>query len=184
MLLLTLRGTPTMYYGDEIGLARVRIPENLVQDPWEKNEPGLGIGRDPWRTPFQWDASEGAGFTTGTPWLPLDQDYHRRNVAVLNRDPYSLLCLYRRLIELRGQHRALNVGAVRVLAVENDVLCFERCCEGERMVVVLNFGEEDASVNLPEVKGATALLSTFMDCDSAATEVRLRSGEGVIFRVV
>jgi alpha-glucosidase len=184
MLLRTLRGTPTMYYGDEIGLARVPIPKNLVRDPWEKNEPGLGIGRDPWRTPFQWDASEGAGFTTGTPWLPLDQDYHRRNVAVLNRDPYSLLCLYRRLIELRRQHRALNVGDVRVLAVENDVLCFERSCEGERIIVVLNFGEEDASVNLPEVKGATALLSTFRDRASAATEVRLRSGEGVIFRVV
>jgi alpha-glucosidase len=182
MLLLTLRGTPTMYYGDEIGLARVPIPENLVQDPWQKNEPGLGLGRDPWRTPFQWDASESAGFTTGTPWLPLDQDYRRRNVAVLKRDPYSLLCLYRRLIALRRQYCALNVGAVRVLAVENDVLCFERYCEDERMIVVLNFGEEDASINVPELRGATALLSTFLDRASAATEARLRPGEGIIFR--
>lgn len=183
MLLLTLRGTPTMYYGDEIGLARVPIPENLVRDPWEKNEPGLGIGRDPWRTPFQWDASEGAGFTTGTPWLPLDQDYRRNNVAVLKRDPDSLLCLYHRLIKLRRQYRALNVGAVRLLGAENDVLCFERSCEDERIIVTLNFAEEDSFINLPEVKDATTLLSTYMDHQSAATGARLRPGEGVIFRI-
>ncbi len=124
MLLLTLRGTPTMYYGDEIGLARVAIPQDLAQDPWEKNEPGLGVGRDPWRTPMQWDASEGAGFTTGTPWLPFAADFARNNVAALKRGPSSLLCLYRALIELRRHHRALSVGAVRVLAVDNNVLCF------------------------------------------------------------
>jgi alpha-glucosidase len=184
ILLLTLRGTPTMYYGDEIGLARVPIPGNLVQDPWEKNEPGLGLSRDPWRTPFQWDDSKSAGFTSGTPWLPLAQDYHRRNVAVLKRDPDSLLCLYHRLIKLRRQYRALNVGTVRLLAAENDVLCFERSCEDERMIVMLNFAEEDASINLAEVKDATILLSTFMDRPSpGAPEARLRPGEGVIFRV-
>src|SRR5262249_4324120 len=163
MLLLTLRGTPTMYYGDEIGLARVPISQNLVQDPWEKNEPGLGVGRDPWRTPMQWDASEGAGFTTGTLWLPLDQEYRYNNVAVLTRDPRSLLCLYQRLIELRRHHRALSDGAVRVLAVENDLLCFERFCEEERLIIALNFGNEDAQLNVPEMNGATALLSTLMD---------------------
>jgi alpha-glucosidase len=131
MLLLTLRGTPTMYYGDEIGLARVPIPRDLVRDPWEKNEPGLNVGRDPWRTPLQWDESEGAGFTTGTPWLPFDQDYRRNNIAAFKRDPGSLLCLYHRLIELRRRHHALSVGAIRVLAVENDVLCYERSCDGE-----------------------------------------------------
>ncbi len=182
MLLLTLRGTPTMYYCDEIGLARARIPQNLVRDPWEKNEPGLGVGRDPWRTPFQWDGSEGAGFTTGTPWLPLDQDHRCKNVAALNRDPYSLLSLYHRLIELRRQYHALSVGAVRVLAVENDVLFFERSCEGERIIVALNFGDEGAPINVPEVQGATALLSTFMDWTGKSTKARLRPSEGIMFR--
>jgi alpha-glucosidase len=182
MLLLTLRGTPTMYYGDEIGLARVPIPRNLVRDPWEKNEPGLNVGRDPWRTPLQWDESEGAGFTTGTPWLPFDQDYRRNNIAAFKRDPGSLLCLYHRLIELRRRHHALSVGAIRVLAVENDVLCYERSCDGERFVITLNFGDQDASIELPEVNGATALLSTFMDRAGAITN-RLRPNEGVIFAV-
>jgi alpha-glucosidase len=183
MLLLTLRGTPTMYYGDEIGLARVPISQNLIQDPWEKNEPGLSVGRDPWRTPMQWNASEGAGFTTGIPWLPLDQDYRYNNVAVLKRDRCSLLRLYQRLIELRRQHRALRLGAVRVLAVENGLLCFERSCEGERLIIALNFGDENTPLNVPEVNGATALLSTFIYRASAPTEVRLRPGEGLIFRV-
>jgi alpha-glucosidase len=182
MLLLTLRGTPTMYYGDEIGLARVPIPRSLVRDPWEKNEPGLNVGRDPWRTPLQWDESEGAGFTTGTPWLPFDQDYRRNNIAAFKRDPGSLLCLYHRLIELRRRHHALSVGAIRVLAVENDVLCYERSCDGERFVITLNFGDQDASIELPEVNGATALLSTFMDRAGAITN-RLRPNEGVIFAV-
>ena len=72
MLLLTLRGTPTLYYGDELGLEDVAIPPDRVQDPWERNEPGLGLGRDPARTPMPWDNSTNAGFTTGTPWLPVN----------------------------------------------------------------------------------------------------------------
>jgi alpha-glucosidase len=75
MLLLTLRGTPTMYYGDEIGMQDVPIPLEQVQDPFEKNVPGLGLGRDPERTPMQWSGDEHAGFTRGTPWLPIARDY-------------------------------------------------------------------------------------------------------------
>jgi alpha-glucosidase len=71
MLLLTLRGTPTIYQGEELGLTDVSIPPERVQDPWEKNVPGLGLGRDPVRTPMPWDGSATAGFTTGEPWLPI-----------------------------------------------------------------------------------------------------------------
>jgi alpha-glucosidase len=181
MLLLTLRGTPTMYYGDEIGLARVPIPQNLVQDPWEKNEPGLNVGRDPWRTPLQWDQSEGAGFTTGTPWLPFSQDYRRNNIDALKRDPRSLLCLYRGLIALRRRHRALSMGAIRVLAVKNDVLCYERLGDDERLLIALNFGNDHAAIAIAEVKSATALLSTLMDRPVGVTDGGLRPHEGIIF---
>src|SRR5262249_52404185 len=85
MLLLTLRGTPTLYYGDEIGMARVEVPRALAQDTWEVNEPGLGVGRDPWRTPMQWDGTAHAGFSRTTPWLPIDRDFNIRNVEVLRR---------------------------------------------------------------------------------------------------
>jgi alpha-glucosidase len=78
MLLLTLRGTPTMYYGDELGIGRVEVPPEQTQDPWEKNKPGLGVSRDPSRTPFQWIGGANAGFTSGRPWLPIDADYRSR----------------------------------------------------------------------------------------------------------
>src|SRR6202011_6007419 len=70
MLLLTLRGTPTIYQGEEIGMTDVPIPQDQVRDPWEKNVPGLGLGRDPVRTPMLWSGELHGGFTTGKPWLP------------------------------------------------------------------------------------------------------------------
>src|SRR5688500_7530759 len=112
MLLLTLRGTPTMYYGDEIGMTDVPIPPPLVQHPFEKNVPGMGLGRDPERTPMQWDDGPNAGFAPpgATPWLPLAEDYRTVNVARQREDPKSLLTLYRRLIQLRRAEAALSVG--------------------------------------------------------------------------
>src|SRR3984893_8653278 len=103
LLLLTLRGTPTLYYGDEIGMHNGEIPPEHVHDPMEKNKPGLGLGRDPERTPMQWDSSPNAGFCSPgvEPWLPLPADYRQINVAVERDDPHSLLTLTCRLIELR-----------------------------------------------------------------------------------
>src|SRR5690606_18916794 len=98
MLLLTLRGTPTLYYGDEIGMRDVPIPPEMVHDPLERNIPGKGLGRDPERTPMQWSPEPNAGFTTGTPWLPIAEDYRSVNVEVQRSDPRSMLNLYRRLI--------------------------------------------------------------------------------------
>ncbi len=94
MLLLTLRGTPTLYQGDEPGMRDVAIPPPLMQDPWEKNLPGRSLGRDPERTPMQWDATPNAGFTTGGPWLPVAEDYATVNVATQRDDPRSMLSLY------------------------------------------------------------------------------------------
>ena len=92
MLLLTLRGTPTLYYGDELGMMDVPIPPEAVQDPWEKNEPGLGLGRDPQRTPMQWNGRP-CRLYRRTPWLPVAADYPQPNVAVEKKiPPRSLLC--------------------------------------------------------------------------------------------
>jgi alpha-glucosidase len=97
MLLLTLRGTPTLYYGDEIGMQQVAIAPNRLRDPFEKNVPGIGVGRDGCRTPMQWNAEAHGGFTTGEPWLPLAEDYVHENVANLSADARSILNLYRAL---------------------------------------------------------------------------------------
>ncbi|WP_338661535.1 alpha-amylase family glycosyl hydrolase [Pararoseomonas sp. SCSIO 73927] len=183
MLLLTLRGTPTLYYGDELGLENVAIPPDRAQDPWERNEPGLGLGRDPARTPMPWEAGEDAGFTTGRPWLPLNEDRATRNVAALSADPDSLLHLYHRLIALRRQHPALSAGDYVGVEVEGEVLAFERRVGGARLLVALNFGGAPARLALPEdAAGADLLLSTHPGREAAPVpaELQLGPGEGVV----
>jgi alpha-glucosidase len=179
---LTLRGTPTMYYGDEIGLARVDIPPELARDPWEKNEPGLGVGRDPSRTPMQWDKSVNAGFSNGTPWLPLDPLYLERNVETLREDPTSILSLYRNLLHLRTKYEALNIGASRVIESRDNVLAFERTEGRERFVVVLNFAG-DARPLPRSVGSMPVLISTHMDRQGPCAGEELRGNEGIIFSV-
>jgi alpha-glucosidase len=181
MLLLTLRGTPTLYYGDEIGLAHVPIPPDRVQDPWEKNEPGLGFGRDPERTPMQWDKTATAGFSTGTPWLPLAETYEACNVEVLSADPKSILNLYRRLIILRRTHFALSIGAYFGLEVPDEhVIAYQRRHGDEHLSVVLNLGSQTENIGICD--GCRILLSTFLDREneSVASKVMLRPNEGVI----
>jgi alpha-glucosidase len=183
MLLLTLRGTPTLYYGDELGLEDVAIPPDRVQDPWARNEPGLGLGRDPARTPMPWDASAGAGFTTSQPWLPLNQDHVSRNVAVLAADPHSILTLYHRLIALRRQHASLHAGDIIAVSADGDVLSFERSYpSAPTLLVALNLGH--AAQRLALQSPGRLLLSTELDRDNEAVDaiLTLRPSEGVILQ--
>ncbi len=159
MLLLTLRGVPTIYYGDELGLSDVAIPPTRVRDPRELREPGLGLGRDPVRTPMPWDASRHAGFTGGAPWLPLNADWRARNVAAQAADPDSMLTLYRHLLALRRAHPALALGEIGLLETEGDVLAYERRLGKERIVVALNLGGSESGW-MPEKGRHRRLLST------------------------
>jgi len=109
---LTLRGTPTLYYGDEIGKHQVAIAPDQVQDPFEKNVPGIGVDRDGCRTPMQWDATLHAGFSTVTPWLPLADDFVRRNVVNLEADTKSILSPYKALIATRRKLPQLVTGPI------------------------------------------------------------------------
>ncbi len=117
MLLLTLRGTPTMYYGDELGMTDVPIPPEQALDPYERRVPGRGVSRDPERTPMQWTAGAHAGFCPpdAQPWLPVAEDHHRVNVTAEQHDPRSVLALYRRLLALRRGNHALTGGAYRAV---------------------------------------------------------------------
>lgn len=186
MLLLTLRGTPTLYYGDEIGMSQVSIPPERVQDPFEKNVPGLGLGRDGARTPMQWDDSPFAGFSTVEPWLPLADDFTEVNVKRERGEAASLLTLTRALLALRRAHPALSVGLWSPVAAVGDLVAYLRQGEGEGLLVALNLGGNPLSATLPEaVGGGRLLLSTF--CDRAGEQVGdtidLRPNEGIVVQL-
>ena len=180
MLLLTLRGTPTLYQGDEIGIGAVDIPADKVRDPRELLEPGLGFGRDPVRTPMAWDASAGGGFSRGEPWLPLHPDRRTRNVAAESTDAGSMLTLHRALLTLRRAHAALSIGDMTMIEATGDVLAFARRHGEERIVVALNLGELPQSLALEEAGGLRLLLSTLGHHAPVADRIPLAPNEGVI----
>ncbi len=154
LLLLTLRGTPTLYMGDELGMQDTPIPPDAVQDPAELRQPGHGQGRDPERTPFPWDDSPGRGFTTGTPWLPFGADVP---LSRQRDDPGSMLSLYRSLIALRRAHPALAVGDISGVAAEGALLRYTRSLDGVQFDIVLNTSASPAQV---DVEAGTVLADT------------------------
>jgi alpha-glucosidase len=186
MLLLTLRGTPTMYYGDEIGMHQVAIAPEQIRDPFEKNVPGIGAGRDGCRTPMQWDASANGGFTTGVPWLPLAQDAARENVANLAADSRSILNLYRALIDLRKVTPELVAGSYVAVVTTGNLLAYRRESGGAALLIVLNLASDPISMASDAIAFAgEILLSTNLDRtgETVSEALDLRGDEGVIIRL-
>jgi alpha-glucosidase len=179
MLLLTLPGTLTMYYGEELGMTNVPIPPDAVQDPAEKNEPGLGLGRDPERTPMPWDGSPSAGFTSARPWLPLGGDYESVNVAALEKDGTSILHLYRKLIDLRHRRPTLINGRMLSIRGDGGVLRYERSGDDDRILVLLNLSADSVRMT---VENGTILASTGFDRDGQQVNgaVELKAAEGIV----
>jgi alpha-glucosidase len=177
MLLLTLRGTPTVYQGEEIGMHDVVIPPEAISDPVARLLPGLGLGRDPERTPMQWEAGPFAGFSTTRPWLPLADDFATHNVAIQEADPRSMLSLYQRLIELRRASSALSVGAYRQVYVDDDLFVFARRQGEQEVLVALNFAHAARPVPPGVGDGLRVALSTYLD---EAQPGVLRPDEGLL----
>ena len=194
MLLLTLRGTPTSYYGEEIGMVDGHIPPEFIQDPPAVNQPEIAhiIGRDPERTPMQWDDSVHAGFTgeTAVPWLPVADNYKTVNVAAQNDDPTSMLSFYRALTALRRAEPALHVGSYRDVEANNEnVLAYvrERVDEdGRSFLIVLNFSGQTQEVNITDAgDAATITLATDMQRKGMVTlsSLTLAPNEGLILQI-
>ncbi len=139
MLLLTLKGTPTIYYGEELGMKDVAIPFEEVCDPQGLNMPDKNLSRDPARTPMQWNGETYAGFSKTRPWLRVARDYARVNTAVQKDDSRSMLTLYRKLITLRQSAPALSVGDYVPAFSDTQVLAYERRHNGSKAyLIVLN----------------------------------------------
>ncbi len=166
-LLLTLRGTPYVYQGDEIGMTNMLFKTlddfedlNTINDVYEKVAAGMDretalehhrrVGRDHARTPVQWDASEHAGFTDGTPWLRVNPNHEWINVEAARDDSDSIWHYYRRLIDLRHERDVLTYGAYDLVAPDHpDVYAYRRSLWDEEILVVLNFADAEVSFSLP-----------------------------------
>jgi alpha-glucosidase len=186
MLLMTLRGTPTLYYGDEIGMQQVSISPDQVRDPFEKNVPGIGIGRDGCRTPMQWEATKFAGFSGVEPWLPLADNFRDENVDSSRSDKSSLYWLYRRLFQCRRRHPVLATGAYRPVAASGDLLLFFRELGGDRVMIALNMGSEPVAVSFAEERiFGRVIVSSFADRDGeeVRASIDLRGNEGLVVTV-
>jgi alpha-glucosidase len=183
MLLLTLRGTPTIYQGDEIGMSDVPIPADRVQDPWEKNVPGLGLGRDPERTPMQWSGAEHAGFSSADPWLPVSADFSAVNVERLGSEANSILSLYRSLLALRRAEPALSAGAYATVIATDQVLAYERRFEGRRLLIALNLTDREASAETSHLRVLQST-GTRAPGEALSGSIRLAANEGLIAEFV
>jgi len=165
--LLTMRGTPYYYGGDELGMTNIRFNKiDDYQDIETRNmykqlqaeggdlsqfvEAQKLTGRDNGRTPFQWDNSANAGFTTGTPWLKINPNYAQINAAAEEKDSTSVLNYFRRATATRRQHKVLVYGAYQLLDAANPhIYAYTRTLENEKALVVLNFTSEKRTWALP-----------------------------------
>jgi alpha-glucosidase len=171
VMLLTLRGTPFIYYGEEIGMRDAEVPADRKRDP---------VGRDGCRSPMQWSDARNGGFSTGdTTWLPCG-DFKSVNVSRQNNDSHSMLALYRRLIQLRKSTPALLEGTYRAFDhAPDDCLVFHRDTPAQQLVVALNFTAESREIDLPPGK---ILLSTndARPAPSAKSPLTLAPNEALI----
>ncbi len=187
MLLLTLRGTPTIYYGDEIGMRDVPIPFDEVQDPQGLNMPDKNLSRDPARTPMQWDASENAGFSEGKPWLRIDRAYQRTNVEIQKNDPHSILSLYRKLIRLHNAEPAIGIGDYETIHADEQMIAYKRSAPGaDHFLIVLNLAHRPCYFKPKHFSPiGTIVVSTALELEGTrtATEICLSGDEGIVIRL-
>lgn len=186
MLLLTLRGTPTLYYGDELGVKNGIVSADKMQDPQ-----GLRLGpersRDINRTPMQWKKGLYAGFSSSEPWLPVSGNYEVVNVEAESHDPVSLLNLYRNLIWFRRRTPALQDGSYRSVEIANDnCYAYIRSHPSRTYLVALNFSERPQTLNIDEGEKGTIKLSTHLDREEiiSLSTLHLRPDEGVVIELL
>ena len=182
LLLLTLRGTPFIYYGEEIGMEDGRVARRELRDPVGLRYWPLNKGRDPARTPMQWTPGKNAGFTTGEPWLPIPSSHATCNAAREEQDPSSLLHFYKTLIRIRRENPCLSVGSWRALHRGDDGLIgFERTAGEARIAVLANLTEKRRTARFEGSIYRRVILSTRERGPGLAPgTIELRPFEGVM----
>ena len=197
--LLSMRGTPYIYYGDEIGMTNINFDSiSQYKDIAAKNgyKKALSeredmdlfmkklnfLSRDNGRTPMQWDGSKNAGFTTGTPWLPVNENYKTINVEVEQNNPNSVLNHFKKMVNLRNDNEVLVYGTYKLLDAENnEVYSYTRALSGKEILVLLNFTNHTSEVELPEAKNVgSILINNYEDLININGKVTLKPYQAVI----
>jgi alpha-glucosidase len=182
LMLLTLRGTPFLYYGEEIGMRDVEIPLERICDPVGQRFPSLG--RDPERTPMQWDGAPGAGFTDAADaWLPIGPDAETVNVARQRADPDSLLSFYRRVIWYRKSSAGLTQGTYRSLDSAADTFVFLREAAEQRLLVALSFADDARTLDVKDATGRVVLSTAAGIPSRIAGQLELPACTGVVIEL-
>lgn len=198
--ILSMRGTPYCYYGDELGMTNIgfeTIEEykdisaingykkviNQGGDVAKYMEDLKFASRDNARTPMQWDSSRNANFTTGTPWLPVNENYTTINVATEEKDPSSVLNHFKKMTQLRKDNAVLVYGKYTLLAPDHeDVYAYSRELGDDRVLVLLNFTDHDSTIELAEIESiGETLINNLNEIDRANNHIRLKPYQAVIF---
>ncbi len=200
--LLSMRGTPYLYLGDEIGMSNVYMDKiedyrdidalngykNCVNhggDIKEYMEKMQLYSRDNSRTPMQWDKSPNAGFTKGTPWLKINPNYKDVNVAAQEKDPNSILNYNRKMIKLRKENQTLVYGEFKLL-VPNDpnIFAYTRILENEKFLVILNFSENVNSFSFDGISNANpVLINNYQEIQMKDNEIQLKAYQAIILKL-
>lgn len=203
-LLHTLKGTPYIYQGEEIGMTNVKFPvledykdieilnmyREKVTEGGAEHETILQAihtkGRDNARTPMQWDASANAGFTQGAPWLKLNPNYQDINVEQALADPDSVFYYYQKLISLRKEHQIMAYGEYKLLLTEHEyIYAYTRTLDDEQWLILLNFSADPQPVDLPaELAAVTSLIiGNYPGEPDAASLATLRPYEARVYQI-
>lgn len=146
-MLLTLRGTPFIYYGEELGMEDIEVPFEKMVDPEGVNFWPEAKGRDHERTPMQWDDGINASFSAVEPWLPLSDDYKENNVENQMKNPNSILNFYRKLIKIRKESDAIKFGTLELIDIDDKVLSYIRKTENDENLIILNFSNHEIAID-------------------------------------
>ena len=186
MLLLTLRGTPTLYYGDEIGMEDVHIPKDEIRDPQGINMPDKNLSRDLARTPMQWDNRPFGGFSEVAPWLRVSADYDEVNVRKQTSNPESILSLYKQILSIRQSEPSLQIGDYRTVLITSQLLCYIREEQGNpAFLIILNFSNTDARFESRDSLAGDVFLSSQRQLDFAffSNGFSVLANEGLIIKL-
>jgi len=201
ILLHMLKGTPYIYQGEEIGMTNKSIEEfseisdiesrNMYLDRIEKGYDKKDIiksinakGRDNARTPMQWDKSANAGFTTGTPWLGVNDNYKKINVEQALEDKTSIFYTYKKLIQLRKDNPIMIWGDFKLLDTVDDIFAFERIYQGETWLVVNNFSNDTQKLNLADIKVGETIIQNYNHDIYSVNDLTMKPWESFAVKVV